>query len=44
MTDRVCAECGASIPDKPQVLFCDKQCTLSYMHENGGVPKEPVTA
>jgi len=43
MSDRICAECGSGIVALPQVYFCDKQCTLSYLNEHGSLPDEYVT-
>ena len=44
MNDRICAHCGKEIPEKPQVLFCSRYCTLQYLHDHAEVPTKPVVA
>ena len=44
MSDRICAECGTPIAERPQVLFCSRYCSLQYLQDNDDVPAEPVVA
>jgi len=45
MSNRVCAHCGAAIPDtRPDILFCDRYCCEQYLIDHDAVPDEPVTA